>query len=80
MFLTATPLQLQRHELFSLVEMLNPVLFASEGDFIRHVQELSGLNKLLEEIRSEGLPAEITERCNSLARRTIGRLTKPRDR
>ena len=63
LFLTATPLQLQRHELFSLVEMLNPVLFASEGDFIRHVQELSGLNKLLEEIRSEGLPAEITERA-----------------
>lgn len=58
LFLTATPLQLQRHELFSLVEMLNPVLFASEEDFISHVSELSGINKLVEEIERYGLDNE----------------------
>ena len=61
LFLTATPLQLQRHELFSLVEMLNPVLFASEKDFIRHVHELSGLNQLVEDLTLEGLNNELIQ-------------------
>ena len=54
LFLTATPLQLQRHELFSLVEMLNPVLFSSEEEFVEHVQELSGLNRTVEELLQDG--------------------------
>ena len=57
LFLTATPLQLQRHELFSLVEMLNPVLFSSEEEFVQHVQELSGLNRLVEELTRDGSDA-----------------------
>ena len=63
LFLTATPLQLQRHELFSLIEMLNPVLFASEEEFVSHVQALSGLNKLVEEITREGPDGELTDRA-----------------
>ena len=66
LFLTATPLQLHRHELFSLVEMLNPVLFASENDFVSHVQGLSGLNRLVEELTREGPVGELTERAGAL--------------
>ena len=66
LFLTATPLQLHRHELFSLVEMLNPVLFASESEFVSHVQGLGGLNRLVEELTREGHVGELTERAGSL--------------
>jgi ATP-dependent helicase HepA len=50
LFLTATPLQLQRHELFSLVELLRPTLFASEDDFEGHLDSLVGLNDLVSDI------------------------------
>ena len=66
LFLTATPLQLQRHELFSLVEMLNPVLFASEEDFVCHLQNLSGLNRLVEDLTRYGPNTELLERTNAL--------------
>ena len=66
LFLTATPLQLQRHELFSLVEMLSPVLFASEDDFVSHIQDLSGLNILVEKLTSDGTASELTERASAL--------------
>ena len=66
LFLTATPLQLQRHELFSLVEMLNPILFASEDDFAEHVRALSGLNRLVEELTREGATSELQERAAAL--------------
>ncbi len=66
LFLTATPLQLQYHELFSLVEMLNPILFASEDDFVGHVRDLSGLNKLVEELKRHGSTSELTEQARTL--------------
>ena len=66
LFLTATPLQLHRHELFSLVEMLNPVLFASEDDFESHVESLGGLNRLVEELTRDGAVGELTERAGVL--------------
>ena len=66
LFLTATPLQLHRHELFSLVEMLNPVLFASEDEFVSHVQGLGGLNRLVEELTRHGAVEELTERAGAL--------------
>ncbi len=66
LFLTATPLQLQRHELFSLVEMLNPVLFASEEDFVGHLQDLSGLNRLVEDLTRDGLAGKLSERAKAL--------------
>ena len=66
LFLTATPMQLQRHELFSLVEMLDPVLFASENDFVSHVRGLSGLNSLVEDLTREGPVDELTERAGVL--------------
>jgi len=66
LFLTATPLQLQRHELFSLVEMLNPVLFASEDDFVSHVRDLSGLNRLVEDLTRDGFTGKLPERATAL--------------
>jgi hypothetical protein len=50
-FLTATPLQLDRYELYSLVEMLDPILFSSGDDFTRHFDSLLGLNRLAERLQ-----------------------------
>ena len=68
LFLTATPLQLQRHELFSLVEMLNPVLFASESDFVDHVQNLSGLNKAVEDLAKDGITTRLRQNASVILR------------
>lgn len=62
LLLTATPMQLQRHELYSLVEMLDPILFASEQDFVHHVTSLGGLSGIVERLKSEGKPADPVER------------------
>jgi superfamily II DNA or RNA helicase len=48
LMLTATPMQLERSELYSLVEMLDPVLFASDRDFRQHLDALAGLNRTVE--------------------------------
>jgi superfamily II DNA or RNA helicase len=50
LMLTATPLQLDRAELYSLVEMLDPVLFASPDDFEQHISSLAGLNRTVERL------------------------------
>lgn len=42
LFLTATPMQLQAHELYSLVELLDPTLFASEQQFESHRKAVPG--------------------------------------
>ena len=61
LFLTATPMQLQRHELFSLVEMLQPALFASESDFDDHLTARSGLSKLVERLQQPALLTGVEE-------------------
>ena len=70
LLLTATPLQLHNHELFSLLEIVNPVLFASEASFVRHLEELAGLNQLVERLESGGLPpdSEKAEFTSAVAR------------
>ena len=55
LFLTATPMQLQTHELYSLIELLDPVLFPSEEHFERHGHEARGLSRLVEQL-TEGYP------------------------
>ena len=60
LFLTATPMQLQTHELFSLVEMLHHTLFASEDDFDRHLSSRSGVSRLAEGLDA-ALPAKPAE-------------------
>lgn len=54
LFLTASPMQLDTSELYSLCEMLDPVLFASLQDFNKHLNELSGLNRTVEALRALG--------------------------
>lgn len=76
LFLTATPMQLQRHELFSLVEMLNHTLFASESDFERHLEARRGVSRAAEELDSamsasdatliEALPSDWLDRASQV--------------
>jgi ATP-dependent helicase HepA len=56
LLITATPLQLERYELYSLCDMLNPVLFTSETDFDEHMNSLTGLNRTVEQIERKSLP------------------------
>lgn len=44
LLLTATPMQLDRFELYSLVELLDPALFPTYDDFQEHADGLAGLN------------------------------------
>ena len=50
LFLTATPMQLHPFELYSLLELLDPTLFASYEDFDDHRRQLAGLNQTVEAI------------------------------
>ena len=50
LFLTATPMQLQTHELYSLIELLDPVLFSSEDHFESHRWKARGLSQLVEQL------------------------------
>ena len=56
LFLTATPMQLDTHELYALVEMLDPALFPSEDHFERHRREAPGLSHLVERLTRHGFP------------------------
>ena len=53
LFLTATPMQLDTHELYSLVELIDPSLFPSEEDFEKHCSSVPGLNQLVERLKSQ---------------------------
>jgi hypothetical protein len=44
LLLTATPMQLHRFELYSLIELLDPALFSDYDDFDNHADSLAGLN------------------------------------
>ncbi len=56
LFLTATPMQLDAHELYSLVELLDPTLFPSEEAFEKHRRAVPGLSMLVERIHTHGFP------------------------
>ena len=65
LFLTATPMQLQTHELYSLIELLDPVLFSSEDHFERHGHKARGLSRLVEQL-TEGYPIPGEEPATTL--------------
>ncbi len=52
LLLTATPLQLQRFEFYSLIELLDPSVFPTEGDFNAHVDVRREINLLLARLES----------------------------
>jgi ATP-dependent helicase HepA len=51
LLLTATPMQLDTFELYSLIELLDPALFPDFRDFEQHRSELSGLNRTVDAVR-----------------------------
>ncbi|MGH4013317.1 MAG: DEAD/DEAH box helicase [Pseudonocardiaceae bacterium] len=56
LFLTATPMQLDSRELYSLVEILDPALFPTVEHFERHRERLPGLNRLVHDLTEHGFP------------------------
>jgi SNF2 family DNA or RNA helicase len=51
LLLTATPMQLHRFELYSLIELLDPTLFPTYEDFAEHADSLRGLNRAVDGLR-----------------------------
>ena len=56
LFLTATPMQLDSGELYSLIEMLDPALFPTVQRFDWHRSQVSGLSQLVHELSEYGFP------------------------
>ncbi len=56
LFLTATPMQLDSGELYSLVELLDPALFPTEEHFDHHRSKVPGLSRLVHELSEHGFP------------------------
>jgi ERCC4-related helicase len=56
LLLTATPMQLNSSELYSLVELLDPALFPTEEHFKNHRDQLPGLNRMVQNLQTHGFP------------------------
>lgn len=56
LFLTATPMQLDSSELYSLVEVLDPALFPTEERFDAHRTAVPGLSRLVHDLTMHGYP------------------------
>lgn len=56
LFLTATPMQLDSSELYSLVEVLDPALFPTEERFDAHRRAVPGLSRLVHDLTEHGYP------------------------
>ncbi|WP_167759309.1 DEAD/DEAH box helicase [Mycobacterium sp. PS03-16] len=56
LFLTATPMQLDSSELYSLVEVLDPALFPNEERFNAHRTAVPGLSRLVHDLTMHGYP------------------------
>lgn len=61
LFLTATPMQLDSGELYSLIELLDPALFPTEEHFDRHRSEVPGLSRLVHDLTQRGFPLPDTD-------------------
>jgi len=58
LFLTATPMQLDSGELYSLVELLDPALFPTEQHFNEHRAAVPGLSRLVHDLLDGGFPLD----------------------
>ena len=56
LFLTATPMQLESRELYSLIEILDPALFPTAEQFELHRAQMPGLSRLVHELTEYGFP------------------------
>src|SRR4051812_43873166 len=68
LFLTATPMQLDSGELYSLIELLDPALFPTEEHFNQHRAELPGLSRLVHDLAEHGFPTPDDEPEDVIAR------------
>lgn len=68
LLLTATPMQLDSSELYSLVELLDPALFPTEEHFNRHRAAVPGLSRLVHELTDHGFPIPDTEEADVIAK------------
>lgn len=68
LFLTATPMQLDSSELYSLIEVLDPALFPTEDTFEEHRRAVPGLSRLVHDLTFHGFPLR-GESPNAVARR-----------
>lgn len=50
LLLTATPMQLDPYELYSLIELLDPALFPTFGEFVKHSDSIAGLNRAVDSV------------------------------
>ncbi len=74
LLLTATPMQLDPFELYSLIDLLDPTLFADPRDFEEHRSELRGLNLTVDRI--DRWPT-LDEEERTLAREAISEFLSP---
>ena len=80
LLLTATPMQLHRYELYSLIELLDPALFPTFDDFDEHADALKGLNAATESVRRwPALDAEDQAETEKAVRSWISRNGDLRD-
>jgi ATP-dependent helicase HepA len=56
LFLTATPMQLDSRELYSLIDLLNPALFPNFEDFEQHRSQARALSRLVQALTEHGFP------------------------
>ena len=56
LLLTATPMQLESRELYSLIEILDPALFPTAEQFKLHRAQMPGLSRLVHELTEYGFP------------------------
>jgi SNF2 family DNA or RNA helicase len=68
LFLTATPMQLDSGELYSLIELLDPALFPTEEHFDQHRSALPGLSRLVHELSEHGFPTPDDEPVDVIQR------------
>jgi superfamily II DNA or RNA helicase len=68
LFLTATPMQLDSGELYSLIELLDPVLFPTEQHFDEHRWQIRGLNQLVHDLSEYGFPPPYQDEADVVER------------
>ncbi len=68
LFLTATPMQLDSGELYSLIELLDPALFPTEEHFDIHRAGVPGLSRLVHDLTQHGFPLPNAEPDDVIAR------------
>ena len=77
LLLTATPIQLNTYELYSLVELLDPALFASDKSFNSALSRSHELSRLVRQLSDQGFsPQARTAKGQLNQREIVGQVAK----